>query len=181
MRKSVPDWILPTFLKDQNNFQVKLFAIFVVYFFSCLIKHLEGLVVNYDLTVRDSDNSVIQWRYGEDGLDIPKSQLLKSDQMPFFANNIDALFSEENFGPLKEATAKDKLQREKKRIEAWRSSCQWIDRKTHRDSGFLRFCNDIAGSQNQVQLQNGSLQGRSPEASALCNLWYQMHEETKKK
>ncbi len=26
----------------------------------CLIKHLEGIVVNYDLTVRDSDNSIIQ-------------------------------------------------------------------------------------------------------------------------
>lgn len=26
----------------------------------CLIKHLEGLVVNYDLTVRDSDSCLIQ-------------------------------------------------------------------------------------------------------------------------
>ena len=26
----------------------------------CLVKHLEGIVVNYDMTVRDSDNSVIQ-------------------------------------------------------------------------------------------------------------------------
>jgi len=26
----------------------------------CLIKHLEGIKVNYDLTVRDSDNSVVQ-------------------------------------------------------------------------------------------------------------------------
>lgn len=26
----------------------------------CLMKHLEGIVVNYDLTVRDSDNSIIQ-------------------------------------------------------------------------------------------------------------------------
>ena len=26
----------------------------------CLIKHLEGLTVSYDMTVRDSDGSVIQ-------------------------------------------------------------------------------------------------------------------------
>ena len=26
----------------------------------CLVKHLEGISVNYDLTVRDSDHSVIQ-------------------------------------------------------------------------------------------------------------------------
>ena len=26
----------------------------------CLVKHLEGVMVGYDLTVRDSDNTVIQ-------------------------------------------------------------------------------------------------------------------------
>ena len=26
----------------------------------CLVKHLEGIMVNYDTTVRDSDGSVIQ-------------------------------------------------------------------------------------------------------------------------
>ena len=26
----------------------------------CIIKHLEGLVVNYDQTVRDSDGSIVQ-------------------------------------------------------------------------------------------------------------------------
>ena len=30
----------------------------------CLIKHLEGVKVNYDLTVRDSDSSVIQVNQG---------------------------------------------------------------------------------------------------------------------
>ena len=40
----------------------------------CLIKHLEGLSVHYDQTVRDSDGSVIQFTYGEDGQDICKTQ-----------------------------------------------------------------------------------------------------------
>lgn len=26
----------------------------------CLIKHLEGIMVNYDMTVRDSDGSIVQ-------------------------------------------------------------------------------------------------------------------------
>ena len=26
----------------------------------CLIKHLEGVMVNYDMTVRDSDGSIVQ-------------------------------------------------------------------------------------------------------------------------
>lgn len=35
----------------------------------CLIKGLESLTVHWDGTVRDSDNSVVQFRYGYDGLD----------------------------------------------------------------------------------------------------------------
>ncbi|KAJ2006417.1 hypothetical protein GGI04_001889 [Coemansia thaxteri] len=42
----------------------------------CLIKHLEGVQVHYDYTVRDSDGSVIQFQYGEDALDVLKSQHL---------------------------------------------------------------------------------------------------------
>ncbi|KAJ3215377.1 hypothetical protein HK099_006394 [Clydaea vesicula] len=43
----------------------------------CLIKGLEGLKVDYDHTVRDSDGSVIQFRYGEDGLDVLKQVYLE--------------------------------------------------------------------------------------------------------
>ena len=38
----------------------------------CLIKHLEGIKVNYDHTVRNADQSIIQFLYGEDGLDVTK-------------------------------------------------------------------------------------------------------------
>ncbi|MED6243568.1 DNA-directed RNA polymerase I subunit RPA1 [Ataeniobius toweri] len=55
----------------------------------CIIKHLEGLVVQYDLTVRDSDGSVIQFLYGEDGLDIPKTQFLQPRQFPFIEDNYE--------------------------------------------------------------------------------------------
>lgn len=55
----------------------------------CIIKHLEGLVVQYDLTVRDSDGSVVQFLYGEDGLDIPKTQFLQPKQFPFLASNYE--------------------------------------------------------------------------------------------
>lgn len=53
----------------------------------CLIKHLEGLLVNYDLTVRDSDSSVVQFYYGEDGLDVMKTSFLSEKQFPFMAGN----------------------------------------------------------------------------------------------
>lgn len=42
----------------------------------CLIKGMEGLAVGYDSSVRDSDGTMIQFLYGEDGLDISKQKYL---------------------------------------------------------------------------------------------------------
>ncbi|KAJ3233395.1 hypothetical protein HDU78_006496 [Chytriomyces hyalinus] len=57
----------------------------------CLIKHLEGLRVHYDNTVRDSDGSILQFQYGEDCLDILKQKTLF--KMDFCAMNFRALAS----------------------------------------------------------------------------------------
>lgn len=54
----------------------------------CLIKHLEGISVHYDNTVRNSDGTVIQFLYGEDGLDVTKSKYL--DQLDFTAENFES-------------------------------------------------------------------------------------------
>uniref|UniRef100_A0A803LXG3 DNA-directed RNA polymerase n=1 Tax=Chenopodium quinoa TaxID=63459 RepID=A0A803LXG3_CHEQI len=43
----------------------------------CLIKNLECLSVNYDYTVRDGDGSIIQFRYGEDGVDVHKMSYIR--------------------------------------------------------------------------------------------------------
>lgn len=42
----------------------------------CLIKGMEGLAVGYDSSVRDSDGTLVQFLYGEDGIDIPKQKYL---------------------------------------------------------------------------------------------------------
>lgn len=42
----------------------------------CLIKHLEGIRVHYDHTVRGSDSSVLQFHYGGDSLDVTKQKHL---------------------------------------------------------------------------------------------------------
>ncbi|KAF8306029.1 beta and beta-prime subunits of DNA dependent RNA-polymerase [Clavulina sp. PMI_390] len=53
----------------------------------CLIKHLEGLQVHYDHTVRGSDSSIYQFLYGGDGLDVTRQKyLLEGPKMQ------DALF-----------------------------------------------------------------------------------------
>ncbi|XP_055600728.1 DNA-directed RNA polymerase I subunit RPA1 [Uranotaenia lowii] len=62
----------------------------------CLVKHLEGLNVHYDMTVRDSDNSVVQFMYGEDGMDISKAQFIEnSKQMRFLDLNRDVIVQPE--------------------------------------------------------------------------------------
>lgn len=55
----------------------------------CIIKHLEGLRVSYDRTVRDADGTCVQFHYGEDSLDITKTKWL--DQFAFLGNNYTAL------------------------------------------------------------------------------------------
>lgn len=51
----------------------------------CLIKHLEGICVHYDNTVRGNDNSVYQFAYGGDALDVTKQKHLY--QFDFVAQN----------------------------------------------------------------------------------------------
>ncbi|KAJ7590794.1 hypothetical protein C8J56DRAFT_858082 [Mycena floridula] len=51
----------------------------------CLIKHLEGLRVHYDHTVRGSDSSIYQFHYGGDGLDVTRQKHLQ--QFDFIAAN----------------------------------------------------------------------------------------------
>ena len=55
----------------------------------CLVKHLEGLVVQYDHTVRDADGSVIQFHYGEDSIDVAKSAYL--EKFKFHAQNYEGV------------------------------------------------------------------------------------------
>jgi DNA-directed RNA polymerase I subunit RPA1 len=64
----------------------------------CLVKHLEELKIQYDMTVRDSASNVVQFLYGEDGLDPTCAALLKGDamQMRFLARNNQALVFKHN-------------------------------------------------------------------------------------
>jgi len=54
----------------------------------CLIKGMEGLRVAYDSTVRDSDGSVVQFLFGEDGIDISKQKYL--NDFEFVLRNLDS-------------------------------------------------------------------------------------------
>ena len=55
---------------------------------------MEGIVVNYDLTVRDSDSSIIQFQYGEDSLAVDKIPFLNDKQFSFLIENSSILTSD---------------------------------------------------------------------------------------
>ncbi|GAA5858440.1 hypothetical protein JCM8547_007311 [Rhodosporidiobolus lusitaniae] len=69
----------------------------------CLIKHLEGLRVHYDHTVRNSDNSILQFHYGEDSLDVTKQKHLT--QFEFAVRNMQTIISRYNPRDLLERVA----------------------------------------------------------------------------
>ncbi|CAK4067593.1 unnamed protein product [Aphanomyces euteiches] len=76
----------------------------------CLMKHLEDLHVAYDHTVRSSDGSVVQFLYGEDGIDPMQAAFLsgQDDQMSFLAMNHASLAHKFNItGPFLENSGLD--------------------------------------------------------------------------
>ena len=60
----------------------------------CLIKGMEGLKVEYDSSVRDVDGTVVQFLYGEDGLDVTKQKLLTN--FKFIAENYMPIIAQVN-------------------------------------------------------------------------------------
>jgi len=123
----------------------------------CLIKLLEGLVVNYDQTVRDSDGSVVQFQYGEDAMDVCKSQYLKPKTLDFLKDNMGSLTGE---GAIQRAKTysqprSKEVSSRKKAVKKWQSKYSNKDEKgaKRRSSGFLKFCE----SQGKVGAQNSSL------------------------
>jgi len=65
----------------------------------CLMKHLESLKVEYDLTVRDSDGSIIQFLYGEDSLNPVKDKFFS--KLDFLENNRDTFKAKFKYGEFK--------------------------------------------------------------------------------
>ncbi|TWU72825.1 hypothetical protein ED733_001366 [Metarhizium rileyi] len=63
----------------------------------CVIKGLEGLMVAYDTSVRDSDGSIVQFIYGEDGLDVTKQTYLK--EFSFILRNLTSEVARQRYDP----------------------------------------------------------------------------------
>ncbi|XVE89393.1 hypothetical protein DITRI_Ditri19aG0198100 [Diplodiscus trichospermus] len=55
----------------------------------CLIKNLECLKISYDHTVRDADGSIVQFNYGEDGIDVHQTSFIA--EFEALASNQDVM------------------------------------------------------------------------------------------
>ncbi|KAI8773138.1 DNA-directed RNA polymerase I subunit RPA1 [Biomphalaria glabrata] len=148
----------------------------------CLVKHLEGLMVNYDCTVRDSDGGVIQFYYGEDGLEPMRSTFLQASQFPFLTENLHVLLSTSH-NPWHNSGQNKNISRTWKRISKWRSHTTQEGHWYNRDSSFLKFCNSQTESLTQEDretiVRTGQCLGRSLASQKLCSAWAALEEEEK--
>ena len=115
----------------------------------CLIKVMEGLRVEYDTSVRDSDGSMVQFLYGEDGLDVTKQKHLTD--FKFLAENYLSIFAQLN--------VKEEFQ---KLVNDETGDWHKIAMKKYRKTGRLDIMDPVLAVFNP-----GSAMGSTSEAFAL--------------
>jgi DNA-directed RNA polymerase I subunit RPA1 len=123
----------------------------------CLIKHLEGLTVSYDGTVRDSDRSVVQFMYGEDGMDILKSPFLKLKQMPFLVENLNVIKDDDIVARLQnEPDIDENLRKHIKKIKTFKKKFGSTTQRPVRDRA-LKKCPPTVTSKFSPHITFGAL------------------------
>uniref|UniRef100_A0A8C2EKD1 DNA-directed RNA polymerase subunit n=1 Tax=Cyprinus carpio TaxID=7962 RepID=A0A8C2EKD1_CYPCA len=144
----------------------------------CVIKHLEGLVVQYDLTVRDSDGSVVQFLYGEDGLDIPKTQFLQPQQFPFIKDNYEVIRKSKCLDEVLAKMHPEAAFNHFKAIKRWKAK---HERVSPRDGAFLLYSQKKL-SKLKSQIEDQTLaNGREPATLQLLENWRALDESGRKK
>ncbi|XP_015758979.1 PREDICTED: DNA-directed RNA polymerase I subunit RPA1-like [Acropora digitifera] len=136
----------------------------------CLIKHLEGLQVGYDLTVRDSDGSVVQFYYGEDGLDVMKTPFLSEKQFPFMVDNFKIFLDQVNPHELLPHLEADKAAKLEEKIGKWRR--KHADDQQNRKSPFLCFAQDSTKARRNAESEEETQKyGRTKADLKLFKMW----------
>ncbi|XP_055626867.1 DNA-directed RNA polymerase I subunit RPA1 [Toxorhynchites rutilus septentrionalis] len=151
----------------------------------CLIKHLEGLNINYDMTVRDSDNSVVQFMYGEDGMDISKAQFIESsNHFNFLDLNRDVIVRPELTRMLaNDEDMNDQIKAHVKKMKGWCKKNGTALQK-RRVSAFAKFSTDMnetvrAETNDPDRLKSKS--GRIRLTEKLIKKWIKAAPEVKSK
>ncbi|XP_019113909.2 DNA-directed RNA polymerase I subunit RPA1 [Larimichthys crocea] len=146
----------------------------------CIIKHLEGLVVQYDLTVRDSDGSVVQFLYGEDGLDIPKTQFLQPRQFPFIEDNYEVIKRSQGLDRVLALLDPQGASRHFAAIQRWKAK---RESACPRRGAFLLFSQKKLAKLQQAE-QGAALPdvyGRNVAVQQLLQQWHSLDESSRSK
>ncbi|XP_051174534.1 DNA-directed RNA polymerase I subunit RPA1 [Leptopilina boulardi] len=144
----------------------------------CLIKHLEGVCVHYDSTVRDSDGSVIQFYYGEDGLDISASKFLTHEQLNFLYENRAAIMDNDLMEHLK-LNKNPKIEKDEKKLKKWQTKYGSLLKK-HRTSAFTEFSADNLNENSSKRNQIDPSSGRTKASLSLMRKWIRANDDVKK-
>ncbi|XP_045594086.1 DNA-directed RNA polymerase I subunit RPA1 isoform X2 [Procambarus clarkii] len=144
----------------------------------CLIKHLEGIHVKYDMTVRNSDGLVLQFDYGEDGLDVTKVPFLKNPEtLHVLVTNYSRLLTDRSLSIAKSVGDKELVDAYTEKLRKWHKK----NRKRHsaRRSGFLKFSKKM---RNAVESSGFSAAtGRANSSQELQDMWHNLTSEEKEK
>lgn len=140
----------------------------------CLIKHLEGITVCYDGTVRDHDGSVIQYAYGEDGIEVQKSTFFKKDRMDFLYENIETIVDESIVQQLKSSTNLEEINNYK---EDFNRDDIWDQKRVPRP--FTRFTGEKNIKEKYFTMMSDKHIGRNKAFSKLRKQWKKLEDSEK--
>lgn len=137
--------------------------------------------MHYDMTVRDSDNSVIQFMYGEDGMDIAKCQFIKPKQFPFLSDNAKIIIPNDDLvNQLKESPKYNDIAKHRKKIRSWLKKNPLPGK--HRESSFQSFSREIV---TDIEINNpnklSKKTGRRKIDQQIIKLWSEADDEMKAK
>ncbi|KAL7395348.1 hypothetical protein ABVT39_014959 [Epinephelus coioides] len=145
----------------------------------CVIKHLEGLVVQYDLTVRDSDGSVVQFLYGEDGLDIPKTQFLQPRQFPFIEDNYEVIKRSQGLDEVLARLDPQAASKHFASIQRWKTKREMA---CPRRGAFLLFSQKtLAKLKQNEQMTEPDVHGRNAAVHQVIQQWHSLDESSRSK
>uniref|UniRef100_A0A3B4YLU2 DNA-directed RNA polymerase subunit n=1 Tax=Seriola lalandi dorsalis TaxID=1841481 RepID=A0A3B4YLU2_SERLL len=145
----------------------------------CVIKHLEGLVVQYDLTVRDSDGSVVQFLYGEDGLDIPKTQFLQPRQFPFIEDNYEVIQRSQGLDKVLARLDPQTASQHFAAIQRWKAK---RENAGPRRGAFLLFSQKkLAKLKQTEQTTQSDVNGRNAVMLQVAQQWHSLDEASRSK
>lgn len=144
----------------------------------CVIKHLEGLVVQYDLTVRDSDGSVVQFLYGEDGLDVPKTQFLQPRQFSFIKDNYEVIRKSKCLDDVLAKLDPQAANNHFNAIKKWKSK---RERVSPRDGAFLLYSHKKLAKLKAQCMSQELTNGRHKATLQLLEQWRSLDESNQMK